>query len=129
MGYRSDVAVAFYSVAEEHNAVIKLWLDENLPFKDWDLSDAWTPIEDRGWLFHIESVKWYESYPEVEAMDKVIKEFVALFIEGENNEQTAALEFVRLGEESNDNEETRYGYGEEGMLDISREIDIDTNRG
>ena len=119
MGYRSDVAYAFYSTDEEHDAVIKLWLDENLPFKDWD-KDVWTPMK-AGYIFNVSSVKWYDGYPEIDKMTEVSEQFKELFIEGVA--EVGAMEFVRIGEEVEDNTMDSYGRVDY-VLNIARSIEI-----
>lgn len=117
MGYRSDVAFAFYSVDEEHNGIVNIWLKENLPFKDW-VDACFTPMEN-GYKFYIDNIKWYEDTPDVQRILKVADQFKDLFIYGDN--QVAALEYVRIGENYDDNEEEYYG-NVECILSISRSI-------
>lgn len=117
MGYRSEVAYAFYSIDDEYDAVVKLWLDENLPFDDWD-GEHWIAMEG-GYKFYAAHVKWYEDAQEVRKMEEVARRFRDSFIE--NNGYIAALEYVRIGENNDDNEEIYYG-NSDYILSVSRSI-------
>jgi hypothetical protein len=122
MGYRSEVAIAFYSVDDDSKAVIKLWLDENLPFKDWSKDEFWKEVRGgTGWIFHAEEVKWYESYPDVQAVEKAMDRFRKLFIDESN---VGALEFARIGETYEDIEFENWG-DSDLVIDICRSINID----
>ena len=110
MGYRSEVAYAFYGVSPEHEAVVKLWLDGNLPLEMWtNLGGSVHPMED-GYILHVVDVKWYDSYPEVKKMKEVVDNFVDLFCRDDTDiGMVAGAENVRVGEESGDVEEDGYG--------------------
>jgi len=127
MGYRSDVAYAFYSYDKEHQAVVKLWIDNNLPTKALEIfgdsSKFITQMpKNAGIVLSIEGVKWYEGYPEVEDMVKFYEEFVSLFCnDGSDTGVVAGCEFIRLGEESDDVEEEQVGDCEY-VLGVSKSI-------
>jgi hypothetical protein len=103
MGYRSDVAMLFYTRDTTKVAVLKLWLHENLPFGDWPEED-FKEVED-GYKFSVTHVKWYEGYEEVARFNEVIEKYKDLFC----NEERCAFEFVRLGEGLEDVEEDYAG--------------------
>lgn len=105
MGYRSDVAAVFYTQDETKVGVIKMWLRENLPFKDWG-EEAFDERSD-GYDFYVRQTKWYDAYSEVERMDELMEKFRALFCDVDDPD--GALEFVRIGEEDADIEIERYG--------------------
>lgn len=65
MGYRSDVTAVLYVSKEEHFPMVKLWLDENFPIKEFEENIRWF---DRGIVLECGDVKWYESYPDVQAL-------------------------------------------------------------
>lgn len=124
MGYRSEVAIAFYTHDPEHNGVVSLWLKSNFPFDDWDIADGTITEKSNpnySFVFHVVGVKWYDGYPEVVRMDKLIEEFDELFCSGENN--IAACEFMRSGESDDDIESETYG-DVEWVLSIAKTIDI-----
>lgn len=121
MGYRSDVAFAFYSTSEEHKGVVTLWLKENLPFDTWNVYEYWLVDEQRGsYIFRAEDVKWYPEDPDVKVIESVCKKFKTLFCE---DESVAACEYVRIGEELEDLE-TEYCGDADYILSVSRSIHI-----
>lgn len=90
MGYRSQVAL---ELAKEENDLFQALYAANFPE---DLSSLYDNVEkesEDGTLYCWDSIKWYDSYPEVS--------FIKSFINNLNYEDYA---FVRLGEESDDNE-------------------------
>lgn len=120
MGYRSDVGIEFYS-PEEHGkiAVVKMWLRENLPFKDWN-EDAFRETED-GYRFFVSDVKWYDTYSPIENMNQAIEKFEELFCD---IDPCAAYEFVRIGEEDED-VERRVNGEVEYRISVSKQIQFD----
>lgn len=120
MGYRSDVGIEFYS-PEEHGkiAVVKMWLRENLPFKDWN-EDAFRETED-GYRFFVSDVKWYDTYSPIENMNQAIEKFEELFCD---IDPCAACEFVRIGEEDED-VERRVNGEVEYRISVSKQIQFD----
>ena len=125
MGYRSDVAAAFYTADKKHFPVLKLWLDENFPWKYFDTDDVeWF---DKGMVFRVESVKWYDSYPDVDAFTEAQEQFVRLvnaLDEGEDERPVFCYEFVRIGENFEDIEATHEGEAVEWILDVERHVRI-----
>ena len=120
MGYRSDVKALIYPQGGEHNLLNydKLKLIMNTTFKDvWDYwSDDYFKWDDkhRVLVFDANSVKWYESYPEVAKFMKFLQEVHELEYE---------YEFIRLGEEDDDVEADSSG-DSEGYLYVSRSIEV-----
>jgi hypothetical protein len=124
MGYRSEVAIAFYSKDKEHSGVIKLWMESNFPYDDWKGYEEAIDVKDSpeySLVLHLDHVKWYESYPEVERIDKLMNDFGELFCSGLN--PTGACEFMRLGEELQDIETQFYG-DVDYILDVNRTITV-----
>ena len=124
MGYRSDVKAVFYAPAEKA-AALKLYVDENFPTvgdlsKDEDLT--WCERKHYcGYLLENESVKWYDSYVEIQAFNRFVSNFLEL-AEGEND-LAWAYEFIRVGEDYEDIEVNRSDRAN-FVLDVSRSIDV-----
>ena len=125
MGYRSEVTALIYPAGGEHNLLEydKLKLLMNTTFKE--LFDEWggeREFED-GWewddnhrvlQFIATSVKWYDSYPEVQRFVKFLEEVHELEYE---------YEFIRLGEEDDDVETDSTGDAN-GYLSVRRSIEV-----
>jgi hypothetical protein len=119
MGYRSDVRALIYPSNGDQNLVEyeKLKLLMNTTFKDvyeaW--GDDYFTWDDRHRVlkFSAESVKWYESYPDVAKFSPFLDEVHKLDYE---------YEFVRVGEENDDDEVMSSGDAEH-FLCIQRTIE------
>jgi hypothetical protein len=81
-----------------------------------------------GWgvKFQADDWKWYDSYPDIIFLEALFDEFEELLIGDDASNTSYALEFVRLGEESDDIEERMRG-AIEGRTWISRCITVDGN--
>lgn len=117
MGYRSDVKLVFYTSNDSTIpfSAVKFWFDENFPKHDFgDVEVGQNYV-----LVSYEDVKWYDGYPEVQA----VSDAIALFCETFNaNEDTGAhYEYVRVGEALNDIEHDHSGWCQ-FLLDVSRTI-------
>jgi nitrogenase molybdenum-iron protein alpha/beta subunit len=120
MGYRSDVAALFYAADKKDFPVVKLWLQENFPVEMFKDSIRWF---DRGIVFEIDNVKWYDDYEDVKAFEVAREKFVDMFCL-ESNGAKGAVELMRVGENYDDIEHD--GWGEyEGLLECERSIRID----
>ena len=120
MGYRSDVMAAFYATPEKA-AAVKLFVDENFPE---ELAGNLRPIKNKyyaGYMFEDQHVKWYDSYPEVAAFNSFVSNFLEL---AEQEEIRWCYEFVRIGEDSGDIEETQSDYAD-NQIRVRRSIDAD----
>ena len=117
MGYRSNVSVVFYTSNESEVpfAAVKLWFEENFPKHDFcDVEVGQNYV-----LVSYEDVKWYQGYPEVEAVDTAIALFCETF---DANEDTGAhYEMMRVGEDLQDIEREVSDYCHY-LLDVSRTI-------
>lgn len=127
MGYRSDVMVLIYpDVDKQGDAAAtyeQLKMLMGTTFKD--VTDVFG--EDMTWYddehvlkFAIEDVKWYPSYSDVqsfEAMLNTLKGYDDADIKG------YCTEFVRIGEDSDDLEETHTGENNQYYLQIRRTIE------
>ena len=120
MGYRSDVKAVFYAPTEKA-AAVKLYVDENFPES---LNDCLRPVKNKyyaGYLFEDENVKWYDSYPEVIAFNRFVSNFLEL---AEQEEIAWCYEFMRIGEDNDDIEETQSDYAD-NQLRVVRNIETD----
>jgi hypothetical protein len=120
MGYRSDLKAAFYTTPDRA-AALKLYVDENFPE---ELKGELHPIDNgryQGYMFEGDGWKWYDSYPEVIAFNKFVSNFLEL---AEQEEIRWAYEFVRVGEDINDVEET-YSDFSDYQIRVVRSIDSD----
>ena len=120
MGYRSDVVAAFYATPDKA-AAVKLFVDENFPE---ELAGNLRPIKNahyQGYMFEDHHVKWYDNYPEVMAFHKFVSNFLEL---AEQEEIAWCYEFMRIGEDSEDIEETQSDYAD-NQLRVSRCIETD----
>lgn len=120
MGYRSDVKALIYPQSGDQNLLEydKLKLLFNTTFKD--VFEAWGKEyfewddEHRVLIFDANSVKWYDSYPEVEKFVQFLTDVAGLDYE---------YEFLRLGEEDDDIEDDRTGDAN-GYMYVSRSIEV-----
>jgi len=120
MGYRSDVQALIYPANGDTNLLEydKLKLLFGTTFKD--VFEAWG--EDyfswndphRVLKFSANSVKWYDSYPEIQKFVKFLEDVRELGYE---------YEFMRIGEEDDDVETDRTGDAE-GFMYVSRTIEV-----
>jgi len=119
MGYRSDVTALVYPASGAENLLNydKLKLLMNTTFKDF--YDYWSEYfewddKHRALKFEIDSVKWYDGYPEVERFGKFLSEIQELDYE---------YEIMRVGEEDTDIEYDSTGDAQ-GYLSVSRTIEV-----
>ena len=96
MGYRSTVAfvISFKTKEQLDNYLAPRLLDENLK----DSRDNFSRIswDDASVLYHVEDIKWYDTYPEVQALTKLYKDTI---------EAGGSYRFIRVGEADKDIEE------------------------
>jgi len=118
MGYRSDVAAVFYVTDKQKLPEIKLWLTENFPVEEFDSCVRWFT---NGMVFECDDVKWYDTYPDVEAFNTAVEKFVDMFCKGDKEKFEGAYEFIRIGEEYEDVEVIREG-DYDYLLEFNRSI-------
>ena len=120
MGYRSEVKVVFYTYDKTKLPLLKLWLAERwdvdpeeygLPYVKTRISFEANRVPDSkyafwGYLYEFNSIKWYESYEDIDRWDNEFLEFDKL-CDPETNQ--FAAEFIRVGEDSEDIEERGAG--------------------
>ena len=125
MGYRSDVMAVFYTYDPSEYPAMKLFIDEHIP--EFFRSDEYMRLFSGGMPRHVQGIKftmngmkWYPSYPEVQAFEEAIRKFEKLSDGGDK----WLWEFVRLGEEVEDVEE-RSCSESESLLYVVRSIECD----
>ena len=101
MGYRSDVEILFYPQDPEDFAMLKLYVDENLPDKfevggipprmNWPQGNKYLHLR-------LEGVKWYPSYEDVIVYTECFSDWATMF----GSTPRFHYEFVRIGEDDND---------------------------
>ena len=117
MGYRSHVVLAiskyltpFLTLATSQNAATQA-----LVFKDADRFDRDYQGE-KSWLLTWDSIKWYESYEDIQALEKFIHEAISdeyeFEVDGKKQSSCEHIRFVRVGEESGDIEMSGDGFWE-----------------
>ena len=121
MGYRSDGKIVFYALDPKDHAAIKLWVDEHFPKTDFDYEER--EVNKRKIMaFSFEGWKWYDTYPEIIAIENAIKAFCELF-DHEDTVVRAAMERVRIGEEYEDIEIVRSNYSD-CILTVNRSVEF-----
>jgi len=124
MGYRSEVVAAFYTTNKDEAPLLKLFIEENWPKEGNLTAYEWIKSDEHfGIIFHEEDVKWYESYPEVQAFDAFTEKFMEI-ADSEEKRYNWFYEFVRIGEEYQDIE-TKGSYYSNNILSVSRAILVD----
>ncbi len=124
MGYRSDVTIAMYPKKEEDYAMLKLFVDENLPDKFEEL--WWQQADEvfRYLLLKLESIKWYGDYPEVAVYTSTFLDWEERFKDkDEPDTPLFHFEFVRTGENYDDitHETSAYAHG---ILHLEQKVHI-----
>lgn len=108
MGYRSQVVLA---ISKELIPFLMLATSKNkeaeaLVFRSADIFDR-DYGGDKSWLFHWDNIKWYESYPDVDAIEKFVSEAECdeyNITDDDGNEVSSSdlIRFVRVGEDNDD---------------------------
>lgn len=123
MGYRSDIVALIYPDADgvkpgDYEALKTLM---NTAFKE--VADTF--YEDMEWhdkmkclKFMMNDVKWYDSYPDVQAFNNMMEFF-------RDEEHGYCTEFVRIGEDYDDVETTQTGGMLLYLLSVRRSIESD----
>ena len=122
MGYRSDVAIAMYAVEEKDAPAIKLWLKENFPHEGGgDNAIRWF---NRGMIFNVNHVKWYEFDDEdIKGVMSTLDEFEQLFSEQQDTPE-GAYDYIRIGEDDDDVDQRHIGNAEY-LVSLQRSIYIE----
>ena len=115
MGYRSQVVLAiskhltpFLVLATSQNAAA-----QTLVFKDADRFDR-DYGGDKSWLIVWDGIKWYDSYEDIQTLEKFIQEAhddeYEFEVDGKAQSSCEHIKFVRVGEESGDIESMGDGF-------------------
>jgi len=118
MGYRSQVVLAiskhltpFLTLATSQNAEA-----EALVFKYADHFEK-NYENEKSWLIRWDAIKWYESYEDIQTIERFVQEAISdeyeFEVDGKPQSSSEHIKFVRVGEEDADIE----SYGE-GFWDI-----------
>lgn len=125
MGYRSNLVALIYpdtdTKHEDKEPYEALKTLMNTAFKD--VADTFH--SDMYWVdsncclkFDIQDVKWYESYPDVQAFNRMMDFF-------RDEEHGYCTEFIRIGEDTDDVEAYETGHNVNGWMHVRREIECD----
>lgn len=108
MGYRSQVVLA---ISKELIPFLMLATSKNkeaeaLVFRSADMFDR-DYGGDKSWLLHWDNIKWYESYPDVDAIERFVTEAECdeyNITDDDGNEVSSSdlIRFVRVGEDNDD---------------------------
>ena len=107
MGYRSQVVLAiskhltpFLTLATSQNAEA-----EALVFKYADHFEK-NYENEKSWLIRWDAIKWYESYEDIQVIEKFVSEAICdeyeFEVEGNKELSSEHIRFVRVGEETGD---------------------------
>ena len=120
MGYRSDVTIVMYPKKEEDYAMLKLFVDENLPDKFEERKEAFRYL-----LLELEWTKWYGDYPEVAVYTDTFLNWEDTFKDKDDLDAPLFhFEFMRLGENLDDITHDTSAYAK-GILNLTREVHIE----
>ena len=107
MGYRSHVVLA---ISKELTPFFMMKLSQNkeaeaLVFKHADEFNR-DYCDDKSWLIRFDSIKWYESYEDIQTLETFIDEATSdeyeFEVAGVAQASSEHIRFVRVGEESDD---------------------------
>ena len=107
MGYRSQVVLA---ISKHLTPFLMMKISQNkeaeaLVFKYADNLDR-NYQGDNSWLIRWDSIKWYESYGDIQTLEKFIDDACAgeyeFEVDGKPQESSEHIRFVKVGEESDD---------------------------
>tara|TARA_B100000749_G_C18181685_1_gene364093 strand:- start:168 stop:548 length:381 start_codon:yes stop_codon:yes gene_type:complete len=115
MGYRSQVVLA---ISKHLTPFLTLAVTQNKAAESLVFADADTFNRDYGgdksWLLTWDSIKWYESYEDIQALEKFIQEAASdeyeFEVDGEAQASSEHIRFVRVGEDHNDVEMSGDGF-------------------
>jgi len=127
MGYRSDIAytIRFEGDDDKKNRQsFYTFLAEAKSKDEYKIALEEVDIDEKRLRFNykIQSVKWYDSFLDVQSHDN----FFALGVEyAAGADNTIAGSFLRIGEDSSDIEERSFGDYDYDWVHVSREIMTD----
>lgn len=115
MGYRSQVVLA---ISKHLTPFLMLETSQNksaetLVFKDADIFDR-DYQGDKSWLIVWDDIKWYDSYEDIQTLERFIQQATCdeyeFEVEGEPQASSDHIRFVRVGEETGDIEVDGQGF-------------------
>lgn len=83
--------------------------------------------ENRTILFHEGGLKWYDSYEDVKAHERlyeIMEEYAELYDDKECMNNPVSCAFIRIGEEAGDIDERGAGYDQWGIMSVYTGVDI-----
>ena len=115
MGYRSQVVLAiskhltpFLTLATSQNADAQTLVFKHADHFDRDYGG------NKSWLIAWDGIKWYESYEDIQTLEKFVQEACSdeyeFEIEGHKEASSEHIRFVRVGEETGDIEVQGEGF-------------------
>ena len=115
MGYRSEVVLA---ISKHLTPFLTLACSQSAAAQTLVFNDADTFERDYGgdksWLMVWDGIKWYESYPDIQAIEKFILEAESdeyeFEVDGKPQASSEHIKFVRVGEEDGDVENRGCGF-------------------
>lgn len=123
MGYRSDVTVAIYPDERNQEKYDTLKVLMGTTFKDVSFDDCMNWHDNKcALVYNIIDMKWYDSYPEVQAFLRML---ASLAGETEDGIGGYNYEMVRLGEDADDTEQSQGGDYIEYCLSVNRDVSVD----
>lgn len=123
MGYRSDVTVAIYPDERNQEKYDTLKVLMGTTFKDVMFDDCMNWHDNKcALVYNIIDMKWYDSYPEVQAFLRML---ASLAGETEDGIGGYNYETVRLGEDADDTEQSQGGDYIEYCLSVNRDVSVD----
>lgn len=128
MGYRSEVQIVFYVAEDKDFPVLKLWVDEHMKealdyFLDYFEVEEFIAQGCKGLSYTADWLKWYSSFPEVQATEDALERFKEVF-DAKDAAIAAAFEFVRIGEEDADVERAESG-NSRYLLRVNRSVQLE----
>jgi len=125
MGYRSEVVLAVDAKIVPALMTMFAKCEETQKLCTVECDDLNTDYDGAGnWMMRWESIKWYESYPEIAMLNSFIEavdsddlsEFGLKDIDGwEGDEYGELFSFVRIGEDTEDIDQRGYGFESIGI--------------
>lgn len=122
MGYRSDVTCIMYTNDPKDKgagAIMSAWLKQRIHDDDMQCFE----FHDTEVIFIAEDWKWYESYTDIQRLEKLFADFQETFCH-QHHDSLYGFEFMRLGENYDDVEQRAAGV-RACRLRLSRSIHID----
>jgi len=122
MGYRSDVTCIMYTNDPKDKgagAIMSAWLKHHIHKDDVQCFE----FHDTEVIFIAEDWKWYESYTDIQRLEKLFADFQETFCH-QHHDSLYGFEFMRLGENYDDVEQRAAGV-RACRLSLSRCIRID----